>query len=84
MAINTAPTQLTIAHIEFLADFRGRNHTYHTLSATKQRLANNLHDRKLLEDSMDEDGKTILKMTPNGMNLLQHLVLVSNQWVSTQ
>ena len=84
MAINIAPAQLTIAHIEFLVDFRGKNHTYHLLSATKQRLANELHTRKLLEDEMQEDGKTFLKMTVNGMNLLQHLVLVSNQWTNTQ
>ena len=84
MAINIAPTPLTIQHIEFLIDCRNKNHTYHLLSSTKQRLANDLHTRVLVEDDMQDDGKTLIKITINGLNLLQHLTFVSNQWTRTQ
>lgn len=79
MAIPTK-TQLTLTELELLLDCRNKTLTYHLLSATRQKAIGALHDRQLVEDFMDDESRTLIRISQNGSNLLASLLVQMNNW----
>lgn len=74
-------TPLTLTELELLLDCRNKTLTYSALSATRQKAVGALHDRQLVEDFMDEESRTLIRISPNGANLLASLLVQMNSWV---
>jgi hypothetical protein len=65
---------LTLQHLEQLLELRSKTRSYHLLSATRQRLMNDLVDKSLVQYLEDETNpRDILQITERGLLLLTHI-----------
>jgi predicted DNA-binding transcriptional regulator len=74
---------LTLQHLEQLLELRSKTRSYHLLSATRQRLMNDLVDKNLVQYVEDETNpRDILQITERGLLLLTHVQDSMQDWMT--
>ena len=71
---------ITLQHLEQLLELRSKTRQYHMLSATRQRVMNEMVDKNLV--SYLPDAPDVLQITERGLSLLTHVQDSMQDWMT--